>query len=309
MKRCLAAEIAHLCVANLATRLAISCNWRLNMVNFIPQFTCPRIDQRFPKCIAVPKRLPGQLLGISKFCLTTKLNLKLALIVSLMGEKEKISLVNLAKLIILSMLLTSTSASADLFDQMGKRYEVPPRLLRSISGVESNTHPWTFNISGEPFFFETKNAALEWYRSIDHRPWLLETIKDSEATQRLFASAASARLYARQEGSRINLLKRLSANETAVGLMQIYWSIHRNKVPSFERLLDPDFNIAYGASFLAGLIEEHGTIEAIGRYYGGTTKQRQKYKDKVLQRYRNLMTGKWKPAAFPITRNSDTSLN
>jgi hypothetical protein len=45
------AKIAHLCVANLGNSLAITCDLRLDLHNFISSSTRPRIDQRLLKII------------------------------------------------------------------------------------------------------------------------------------------------------------------------------------------------------------------------------------------------------------------
>jgi hypothetical protein len=49
------AKIAHLCVANLGNSLAITCDLRLDLHNFISSSTRPRIDQRLLKAIAIAR--------------------------------------------------------------------------------------------------------------------------------------------------------------------------------------------------------------------------------------------------------------
>lgn len=56
--------------------------------------------------------------------------------------------------------------------------------------------------------------------------------------------------------------------------------------PSTDQLLDPEFNIDYGARMLAGLSERHGSIRD-GLLYYGPTGMGYGYADKVLAIYTN----------------------
>ena len=135
-------------------------------------------------------------------------------------------------------------------EKYGKQFNIPDKLLTSISLVESGTRknnrfvswPWTLNVGGKSMFFDNKNDAL-------------------------------------------NFLKKNHKNKNIdVGCMQISLKYHINEFDSLENILDPDQNVKYAAKFLKNLFSKHKRWnEAISRYHSSVPIRKKQY----LQRVKN----------------------
>ena len=133
-------------------------------------------------------------------------------------------------------------------EKYGKQFNIPDKLLTSISLVESGikknnnfvSWPWTLNVAGKSMFFDNKNDAL-------------------------------------------NFLKKNYKNKNIdVGCMQISMKYHLNEFDSLENILDPDANVKYAAKFLKKLFFKHKKWnEAISRYHSSVPTRKKKYLNKV----------------------------
>ncbi len=124
---------------------------------------------------------------------------------------------------------------------------IPKGLLRAIALVESGRNgspwPWTLNISGKPYYFSTKDAALK--RMID----------------------AQGRLYQSMD----------------VGCMQVNVRYHGDNFSSPSKMIDPRTNVFYAASFVQSLYNDTGTwTEGTARYHSGQDGRQKRYVCLVL---------------------------
>ena len=133
-------------------------------------------------------------------------------------------------------------------ERYGKQFNIPDKLLTSISLVESGikknnnfvSWPWTLNVSGKPMFFDNKNDALKY------------------------------------------LKKNYKNKNIDAGCMQISLKYHINQFDSLESILDPDKNVKYAAKFLKKLFLKHKRWnEAISRYHSSIPKRKKQYLKKV----------------------------
>lgn len=180
------------------------------------------------------------------------------------------------------------------------RHGIDPLLFRAIAHVESNGHPWTLNIDGEPLRFQKKSDLVAYYRHVKSRPIMLKTVRDGIYRHQWYASALDAEadyFNARHEDTRLRLpkdrwavLRVVNTENVDIGAMQINW-IHngRRSGMHFEKLVDPNVNAEYAARILAGLIRQHGLWSGVGRYHSGTPWRQQAYTSKVYRAYRGFL--------------------
>ena len=110
----------------------------------------------------------------------------------------------------------STTDCFDFTEKYGKQFNIPDKLLTSISLVESGINknnrfiswPWTLNVAGKSKFFDNKNDALDF------------------------------------------LKKNYKNKNIDVGCMQISLKYHFKEFDSLENILDPDQNVRYAARIL-----------------------------------------------------------
>ncbi len=133
-------------------------------------------------------------------------------------------------------------------EKYGKQFNIPDKLLTSISLVESGikknnnfvSWPWTLNVAGKSMFFDNKNDALSF------------------------------------------LKKNYKNKNIDVGCMQISLKYHINEFDSLENVLDPDTNVKYAAKFLRKLFLKHKRWnEAISRYHSSVPKRKTQYLNRV----------------------------
>lgn len=128
---------------------------------------------------------------------------------------------------------------------------IPTYLLASISRTETGhtrrgrgfgAWPWTLNIKGKGYYFDTKEAAI------------------------------AAMQQAMKDGLR----------SIDVGCMQLNYRWHGEAFASIEDMFDPATNAAYAAKFLTSLKDRHGSWdEAVKHYHSSTESLGQKYLQKV----------------------------
>tara|TARA_B100000073_G_scaffold330693_1_gene319382 strand:+ start:52 stop:672 length:621 start_codon:yes stop_codon:yes gene_type:complete len=133
-------------------------------------------------------------------------------------------------------------------EKYGKQFNIPDKLLTSISLVESGikknnnfvSWPWTLNVAGKSMFFDNKDDALGF------------------------------------------LKKNYKNKNIDVGCMQISLKYHINEFDSLENILDPDTNVKYAAKFLRKLFVKHKRWnEAISRYHSSVPKRKTQYLNRV----------------------------
>lgn len=133
-----------------------------------------------------------------------------------------------------------------------RAFHIPQGLLTAISLAESGKSgedgrltawPWTINVSGRGFFFDTKDAAVA-------------------ATRKLL-----------DEGQR----------SIDVGCMQVNLRYHPNAFRSIEDAFAPALNVAYGAKHLADLHQLQGSwTKAVERYHSSDDGRREQYRERVI---------------------------
>ena len=140
-------------------------------------------------------------------------------------------------------------------EKYGKQFNIPDKLLTSISLVESGikknnnfvSWPWTLNVAGKSMFFDNKNDALSF------------------------------------------LKKNYKNKNIDVGCMQISLKYHINEFDTLENILDPDTNVKYAAKFLRKLFVKHKRWnEAISRYHSSVPKRKTQYLNRVKNYWSNI---------------------
>jgi hypothetical protein len=132
---------------------------------------------------------------------------------------------------------------------------IPPGLLLAIGRAESGVQtswgrvvwPWALNIAGESVFLQTRDEALRHAR---------ESIRTDP---RRFID---------------------------LGCLQVNWQYHREWLKEPEHVLDPNWNVAYGARLLRNLAARHGSWEkAVGFYHSGNPQRQAVYLANVARNY------------------------
>lgn len=196
--------------------------------------------------------------------------------------------------LLIGVLLSSLAHGSDLYDYMGDRYSVDSVLLRAVSSAESHEYPWTVDLNGTPFFFSSKEEALTFAEMAQIRPWLVVVSYKSSSKQEeryLFPTKDDAEaLRAKLDGVSSFNVKCVDSTNIDLGLMQVNWRYHGTAVPSMSRLLDPDYNVAYGAYLLSQLIHKYGNVwTAVGYYHSSDKHEQRRYVAEVKAIYEKLV--------------------
>ncbi len=138
----------------------------------------------------------------------------------------------------------AAAASADLCEthaaSAAQRHGVPPDLMRAIARMESGravgggavrAWPWTANVAGQGFYFDTSAEALA------H----LETVRANGQTS------------------------------FDVGCMQLNYRWHGDQFASLSQMIEPARNTDYAARYLSDLYTETGDWDMATRYYHSRT--------------------------------------
>ena len=138
-------------------------------------------------------------------------------------------------------------------DAVERRAAVPPKLLAAIAHTESGrllptgrmvAWPWTINVAGVGYFFETMEAAIT----------AVETFR-----------AANVR-------------------SIDVGCMQVNLMYHPDAFASLRQAFEPSVNATYAARFLTALRAELGSWpKAIAAYHSRTPDRAAAYGQRVMQ--------------------------
>ena len=148
---------------------------------------------------------------------------------------------------------TEVSAICDSAARLiSQRSGVPVDVLRALTRTETGRKmagqlrpwPWTVNMEGAGFWFETRSEALD------------------------FALKHHAR----------------GARSFDVGCFQINYRWHGEAFESIETMFDPEKNAAYAAKFLGDLYKESGNWgQAAGHYHSRTPSLSKKYRDRFTR--------------------------
>jgi len=155
---------------------------------------------------------------------------------------------------------SSTMAVSGLCSKYVKSAEVqhrmPNNILKAIAVTESGRYvksiqrdvpwPWTLNVKGKGYYFDTKAAALEALKKLQSH----------------------------------------GVKSVDVGCMQINMKYHPEAFESFEQALDPRHNVAYAAKLLKGHYKHTSQWDsAIGRYHNKKTTIGQRYYKRVYKNW------------------------
>jgi hypothetical protein len=149
------------------------------------------------------------------------------------------------------------ASSASLWSQVGKQFGVDPLLLYSIALVESRSlHP-----AGD----------------IGPTPWLFRVNDHLVLGERHHVQMEMA------------VASQLNANVQDVGIMQVYYPMHRDAVPDPLTLLDPRTNISVAAKILhEGMHETRDPVLGVGYYHSHTPQLAREYGTVVMAVYQRL---------------------
>lgn len=187
-----------------------------------------------------------------------------------------------------------------LFRQAALRYQVPVRLLRAISILESQGNPWALNINGITVQPKTRHESSQLLQNTRDRSWLLNIRYPAQPQQIAFFSSRRQAEAALQDLRR-NLMhwrlqppsdakiRKLNVRSVDIGLMQINHLFHGRHFTALDDLLDPETNINYAAKYLSQLLKQHKTLEkAVAHYHSGTPKHQRRYLKHFWPIYRKL---------------------
>ncbi len=179
-------------------------------------------------------------------------------------KKREARLICVLRQVITSGLLGATQAFAapvDLCDDAARHAarhaDVPTNVLRAIAKVETGRSvagtvkawPWTVNIEGKGYWFESDEEAQSFVRAAYMR----------------------------------------GARSFDIGCFQINFRWHGAAFESFETMFDPMENALYAARFLQELRREMGSwAKAVGAYHSRQPQRAQGYRDRVEDVYAGL---------------------
>ena len=157
-------------------------------------------------------------------------------------------------------------------EKYGKKFNLPDKLLTSISLVESgmvkgktiNSWPWSLNINGKSKYFDNKKDTLIFLKK--------------------------------------SLKKKRNID---VGCMQINYKFHGHNFNNLDHILNPEENVKYAAKFLKKLFKRHKSWnEAISRYHSSEPVRKKRYLTKVKNFWDKLRQRK-----ININHTSNQNLN
>ncbi|MEW8015106.1 MAG: lytic transglycosylase domain-containing protein [Candidatus Sedimenticola endophacoides] len=155
-----------------------------------------------------------------------------------------------------SSLAQSTLASPPAFRVVAGEYGVPYSLLFAVALTESGR--------------SNNGKFLPW-------PWTLNVRGES-------------RWYESRQAVVDDLRRLIAAGETPdVGLMQVNWRYHADRLGDPEQAVDPWFNLRAGASVLVDEYSDTGDWwKAVGRYHSRRPERAAHYTERVAGWYRKI---------------------
>lgn len=131
----------------------------------------------------------------------------------------------------------------NLMNEAEKQYEIPSGILMAIAKVESNVKLYSLNINGKPRIASTQNEAIQIAK---------QSIKSG-------------------------------ISNVDIGIMQLNYYWHGKEFENIEDMIKPEKNIAYAASYLKSLKDQHGSWRKAIRYYHSAKRELNgKYSKKVI---------------------------
>ena len=142
-------------------------------------------------------------------------------------------------------------ALKDLFAWFGTVTQ--PDVLASIAMAESGRNgrpwPWTINFQGKSYYYPTKDQAVT-------------------AAQQIIDQGYTS---------------------FDIGLMQVNWRFHADKLNSLEQGFDPFHNVRVADAIVQAHLKETGSLmEAVGRYHSKTPSLKSTYLGKISDRYSGI---------------------
>ncbi len=173
-------------------------------------------------------------------------------------------------------------ASCDTYiRQQENFYNIPPHLLKAVSLVESGrtikpgkrvAWPWTINVNGKGYVYESKQQAINAVRKFQGQ----------------------------------------GENSIDVGCMQVNLKHHPTAFRHLEDAFDPQLNVAYAAQFLNNLKRQLGSWRtAVAHYHSASPQFHYPYREKIQKQWASLRNsaGNMTPISHDIsyTENSATT--
>ena len=199
-----------------------------------------------------------------------------------------------AAFVVASLLWAQVAFAHPLVAQVAGIYGLDERLLSAVLMTESRGHPWTLNVQGESFFLGSREEAAALVKHVQVNPWLVRYRPRSGGgpVRWFLPTERAAKLHASTLPADRTSVRRVNPRMIDIGLMQINLHYHGDRMPSIERALDPDWNLSYGAYYLASLIRRHGSIaRGLGYYNASDPTKRMIYSKTVLANYERLGPG------------------
>lgn len=142
-----------------------------------------------------------------------------------------------------------------------RKYGIPQRLLGAMAATETGRRhkglgiqvpwPWTINVEGKPYFFDTKREAV----------------------------------------AAVEKFQSLGATSIDVGCLQINLRHHPQAFANLSQAFEPSSNIDYAARFLRSHYDEtHSWKAAVGRYHSRTPAYATRYIASVYSQWYGLST-------------------
>ena len=161
------------------------------------------------------------------------------------------------------LLILGHAASASVpagYQSVANAYQIPPEVLYAIGLTESARRidstgnlrpwPWTLNVRGRGHFFASQRAARDALRRALHQ----------------------------------------GTTSIDIGLMQVNWRYHRDRLGSAQRALDPYHNLRVGAEILQACFKDRQDWwEAVGCYHAPNNAERAaSYRARVFKHWQRL---------------------
>lgn len=143
--------------------------------------------------------------------------------------------------------------------RMEEKYNIKDHLLQTISSVETGlwsydkekfiSWPWTINVNGRGYRFDTKEEAI----------------------------------------AKVKELQAKGVKSIDVGCMQISLKYHKDAFADLEEAFDPDKNVEYSAKFLTKLYKNRGSWQkAAMAYHSKVPSRGLRYKNKLVSRFEQI---------------------
>lgn len=209
--------------------------------------------------------------------------------------------------------------SWDLIGRTEQQYGVPAGLLHAMSLVETGQGmrgwmlPWPYTVcingTGTKNYLKLEHAVkdLAWMRSLGFVRFDVKAGGQSLSNARV--AEATALLAAQPNATAYSITprpfsRRFSNAEEAtqfvygmfakgyrnmdLGLMQINWRVHGNKLGSVQAAFDPQRNVRYAVTYLLEHKQTRDWWGSVGRYHSGTPQHARRYVGKVYGWYKRV---------------------